>query len=178
MSLVERLRSTIRDVPDFPRAGILFRDLTPVLEDPRLFKELIVALAAPWRGAGLTRVAGVESRGFIFGAPLALELGVGFSLVRKAGKLPHKTLQRSYSLEYGQGVLELHANTVGPTDSVLLVDDLLATGGTAAAASQLITDTGAKVFGSSFVVELAGLGGRAKCAGRVEALLTYGEVAR
>jgi adenine/guanine phosphoribosyltransferase-like PRPP-binding protein len=91
MSLVERLRSTIRDVPDFPRAGILFRDLTPVLEDPGLFKELIVALAAPWRGAGLTRVAGVESRGFIFGAPLALELGVGFSLVRKAGKLPHKS---------------------------------------------------------------------------------------
>lgn len=173
MTLINRLNETIRSVPDFPKPGILFRDVTPVLEDPALFKELIAALAAPWRGAGVTRVAAVESRGFLFGAPLALELGAGMSLVRKAGKLPHKTLRRSYALEYGEGVLEMHADTVRSSDRVLVVDDLLATGGTAAAAAHLVRDAGAAVIGSAFVVELTALGGRAKVGGRIEALLTY-----
>ena len=173
MTVINRLRDRIRDVPDFPRKGILFRDITPVLEEPALFKGLIDELVAPWKGAGLTRIAAVESRGFIFGAPMALSLGIGMSLVRKAGKLPHKTLLRSYALEYGEGVLEMHANTMAPGDRVLIVDDLLATGGTAAAAAHLVRDAGAEVLGSCFVVELAFLEGRKKLEGRVEALLTY-----
>jgi adenine phosphoribosyltransferase len=173
MSFVDRLRSRIRDVPDFPKPGILFKDITPVLEDPAMFKELIQALVAPWRSAGLTRIAAVESRGFIFGAPMALELGVGLSLVRKAGKLPHTTHQRTYSLEYGEGVLQMHANTMGPSDVVLIVDDLLATGGTAGASALLCRDTGARVAGFSFVVELAFLDGRKALEGRTEALLSY-----
>jgi adenine phosphoribosyltransferase len=173
VTVLNRLRDRIRDVPDFPRKGILFRDLTPVLEDPPLFKALIDELVAPWKGAGLTRVAAIESRGFLFGAPMAMALGAGMSLIRKAGKLPHKTLQRSYSLEYGEGVLEMHANTMSPADKVLIVDDLLATGGTAAAAAHLCRDAGAEVVGSAFVVELAFLDGRKKLEGRVEALLRY-----
>lgn len=173
MSVVERLRSRIRDVPDFPKPGILFRDITPVLEDRALFGELIEALVAPWRGAGITRVAAIESRGFLFGAPMALALGAGMSLIRKAGKLPHKTLRKSYALEYGEGVLEVHADTATAKDRVLVVDDLLATGGTAAAAANLMRDTGATVVGSSFVVELGFLDGRKKLEGRVEALLRY-----
>lgn len=173
MTLVNRLKARIRDVADFPRAGILFRDLTPVLEDPALFAELVEAMAAPWRDAGVTRLAAVESRGFLFGAPMALSLRCGLSLVRKAGKLPHKTIARSYSLEYGEGVLEMHANTMGPKDRVVIVDDLLATGGTAAAAAHLVRDCGATVLGSSFAVELGALEGRAKLDGRVEALLRY-----
>ena len=173
MTVINRLRDRIRDVPDFPRKGILFRDITPVLEEPALFKGLIDELVAPWKGAGLTRIAAVESRGFIFGAPMALSLGIGMSLVRKAGKLPHKTLQRSYALEYGEGVLEMHANTMAPGDRVLIVDDLLATGGSAAAAAHLLRDAGADVTGSAFVVELSGLEGRRHLQGRVEALLHY-----
>ena len=173
MTLHHQLRSKIRDVPDFPKPGILFRDITPVLEDPKLFGDLVRALADPWRKDGLTRVVGVESRGFIFGAPLALELGVGFSLVRKPGKLPHKTLTRSYSLEYGEGSLEMHAGTVGKKDRAIIVDDLLATGGTAHASAHLVAETGATVVGYSFVVELGALKGRARLDARVEALLTY-----
>lgn len=173
MTMINRLKECIRDVPNFPRKGIVFRDLTPVLEQPVLFRELIAALVAPWRDAGLTRIAAIESRGFLFGAPMALELGVGLSLVRKAGKLPHQTLRRAYQLEYGEGVLELHANTVSARDRVLIVDDLLATGGTAAAAAHLLRDAGADVTGSAFVVELSGLEGRRHLQGRVEALLHY-----
>ncbi|MBE2251989.1 MAG: adenine phosphoribosyltransferase [Myxococcus sp.] len=173
MTVVNRLRECIRDVPDFPRKGILFRDLTPVLEQPALFRELISAMVAPWREAGLTRIAAVESRGFLFGVPMAQELNLGVSLVRKAGKLPHRTLRRAYQLEYGEGVLEVHADTVGPKDRVIIVDDLLATGGTAAAAEHLLRETGADVVGSAFVVELAGLEGRRHLQGRVEALLRY-----
>lgn len=173
MSVVDRLRARIRDVPDFPKPGILFRDLTPVLEDPALFGELIEGLVAPWRGAGVTRVAAIESRGFLFGAPMAMALNAGMSLVRKAGKLPHKTLRKSYALEYGEGVLEVHADTATAKDKVLIVDDLLATGGTAAAAAHLLRDTGATVVGSAFVVELGVLEGRKKLEGRVEALLRY-----
>lgn len=173
MSVIQRLRDRIRDVPDFPKKGILFRDLTPVLEDPALFAELIEGLTAPWRGVGITRIAAIESRGFLFGAPMALALKCGVSLVRKAGKLPHTTLRTSYALEYGEGVLEVHADTAGRNDLVLVVDDLLATGGTAAAAAHLLRDTGASVAGYSFVVELGALEGRKKLGDRVEALLRY-----
>jgi adenine phosphoribosyltransferase len=173
MTIVNRLKARIRDVPDFPKPGILFRDLTPVLEDPALFAELVEAMAAPWRDSGVTRIAAVESRGFLFGAPMALALKCGISLIRKAGKLPHKTIARSYALEYGEGVLEMHSNTVGPNDKVVIVDDLLATGGTAAASAHLVHDCGATVLGSAFAVELAALEGRKKLEGRVEALLRY-----
>lgn len=173
MTVIQRLKDRIRDVPDFPKKGILFRDLTPVLEDPALFAELIDGLVAPWKAAGITRIAAIESRGFLFGAPMALALKCGVSLVRKAGKLPHTTLRKSYALEYGEGVLEVHTDTAGKNDVVLVVDDLLATGGTAAAAAHLMRDTGARVVGYSFVVELGALDGRKKLGDRVEALLRY-----
>ncbi len=168
------VRARIRDVPDFPKKGIVFKDVTPVLEDAATLRALIQAMAEPWRASGIQKVVAIESRGFIFGAPLALELNAGFVLVRKAGKLPAKTMKASYALEYGEGVLEMHVDAVKPGERVLVVDDLLATGGTAAAAAHLATSHGGTLIGYSFLVELGFLGGAKKLFPTpVKSLLTY-----
>lgn len=158
----EALRRLIRDVPDFPQPGILFRDLTPLLGDADALRAAVESLAAPFRGDGVDRVLGIESRGFLLGAPVALALGTGFGLIRKEGKLPWKTHRVEYALEYGTDAVEMHVDAVAPGERVLLVDDLIATGGTAAAAVGLLGKGGAQVVGASFLVELEALGGRAK----------------
>ncbi len=159
---MEQLRALIRDVPDFPTPGILFRDLTPLLADAPAFQEVVRQLAAPVRELGIDVVAGIESRGFLFGAPLALELGAGFAPIRKVGKLPARTITREYSLEYGSNQLEIHVDAISPGQRVLLVDDLLATGGTARAAVEMVRELGGDLVGISFVVELTDLGGRSQ----------------
>jgi adenine phosphoribosyltransferase len=170
---VEHLKTLIRDIPDFPQPGILFRDITPLLRDPTAFREVIAAFAERFRGR-VDAVAGIESRGFIFGAPLALELGVGFIPIRKVGKLPGEKITRAYELEYGTNVLEIHADAVRPGERVLLVDDLLATGGTAHAAAGLIDAVGGTVEAVAVVIELLFLQGRAALQGHeVHALLEY-----
>jgi adenine phosphoribosyltransferase len=169
------LKTRIRDVPDFPKPGIVFKDITPLLADPEALAETEEAMAAPFRDAGVTAVAGIESRGFIFGALLARRLGVGFLPIRKQGKLPAETHRVTYTLEYGDDVLEIHRDAAGPGDRVLIVDDLLATGGTAAATARLVEATGAEVAGLVFLVELTFLGGRRNLEGRrVVSLLEYG----
>lgn len=156
----DELRHFVRDVPDFPKPGILFRDVTPLLGDPRALRSAVEAIAAPFREARIDRVLGVESRGFIFGAPVAISLGAGFALVRKAGKLPWKTRKASYALEYGTDTVEMHTDAVHPGERVLVVDDLVATGGTAAAAITLARESKAEVVGAAFLIELEALGGR------------------
>jgi adenine phosphoribosyltransferase len=152
----------IRAVPDFPQPGILFRDITPVLEDPRAFRQVIDLLAERYAGKQVTRVGGIESRGFILGAPLAYALGAGFAVFRKPGKLPRPTLSASYALEYGQNTLHLHTDAFGPKDRVVLVDDLVATGGTLAAAVELTARTGATLVETAAVIELDFLKGRTR----------------
>lgn len=154
------LRAFVRDVPDFPKPGILFRDVTPLLSDPQALAAAVHALAEPFQGRGVQKVLGIESRGFVFGAPVALALGAGLTLVRKAGKLPWRTRRTSYDLEYGTDTVEMHEDAVVPGERVLLVDDLIATGGTAAAAVQLARDAGAEVVGCAFLIELTVLDGR------------------
>ena len=171
---MEHLKALIRDVPDFPMPGILFRDVTPLLRDPAGLREVVDALAARYPGQEIDVVAGIESRGFLFGAPLALALGVGFVPIRKLGKLPADRITREYALEYGTNVLEMHRDVVQPGERVLLIDDLLATGGTARAASELIEELGGRVAEVAFLIELAFLNGRAALDGRpVHALLAY-----
>jgi adenine phosphoribosyltransferase len=170
---VEHLKKLIRDVPDFPLPGILFRDVTPLLRHPGALREVTTALATRFRGE-VDVVAGIESRGFIFGAPLAAELGVGFVPVRKAGKLPAEKVSLAYDLEYGTSVLEMHADAVRPGERVLLVDDLLATGGTARAAAGLVAALGGTVAAVAVVIELLFLEGRAALPGtEVHALIQY-----
>ena len=154
------LGSFVRAVPDFPVEGILFRDITPMLQDPAALRESIRALAALVEGEQIDRVVGMESRGFIFGVPLAMELGCGFVPLRKPGKLPRKILSREYALEYGNATLEVHAEDIQPGERILIVDDLLATGGTARAAAELVEEAGATVLAMLFVIELIGLDGR------------------
>lgn len=153
------LRSLIRDVPDFPRPGIVFRDITALLADPHGLSATVDAMAGAWREARVTAVAGVESRGFILGGAIAHELGAGFIAVRKQGRLPRRTVSQAYQLEYGEAVLEVHADAVQPGQRVLVVDDLLATGGTAAATVALLQRVGAEIAGCAFLIELDGLGG-------------------
>jgi adenine phosphoribosyltransferase len=168
------LAQLIRAVPDFPKPGILFRDITPLLRDPAGFTAVVDQLAARYRGAPVDLVAGIESRGFLLGAPLALRLGLGFVPVRKAGKLPAATRSRSYALEYGTATLQVHRDALEPGQNVLIVDDLLATGGTARAAAELVEECGARVHEIVFLIELADLGGRAQLGSRrVHALLAY-----
>lgn len=154
------LRNAVRTVPDFPKPGILFRDITPVLEDASLFRSSIDLLARACGGGEFSKIAGLDARGFIFGAALAYRLGIGFVPIRKKGKLPSLTISHSYELEYGRAELEIHADGVAPGEKVLLVDDLLATGGTAGAAAHLLTRLGADLHAALFVIELEGLGGR------------------
>lgn len=157
------LLSKIRTIPDFPKPGIQFKDVTTLLSDGPAFNHVIEnLLVARYRNAGLTKVVGVESRGFIFGAALASRLGIGFVPVRKAGKLPHATLKRSYSLEYGEATVEIHADALCNTDRVVLIDDLLATGGTLWAAGELISALGASIHEVWVLMELGFLPGREK----------------
>lgn len=171
---MEHLKALIRDVPDFPMQGILFRDVTPLLRDPQGLSQVVDALAERYRGQQIEAVAGIESRGFLFGAPLAVALGVGFVPIRKLGKLPADKISREYALEYGTNSLEVHRDAVVAGERVLLLDDLLATGGTARAAAELLEELGARVVEAAFVIELAFLNGRNALGGRpVHALLTY-----
>lgn len=155
------LRSAIRDVADFPKPGIIFKDITPILSDGALFRESIDLLCETAGGVKIDKVVGIDARGFIFAAAVADRLGAGFVPVRKKGKLPWKTRQTSYSLEYGESIIELHEDAVRPGETILLVDDLLATGGTAAAAVRLLEELGAEISGISVLIELAFLEGRA-----------------
>ena len=156
----DQLRRYIRDVPDFPKPGIMFRDVTPLLLEPAALGAAVEALSEPFRGLRVDRVLGIESRGFMLGAPVALSLGVGFGLIRKVGKLPYQTHRVSYDLEYGTDTVEMHVDTVEKGQRVLIIDDLLATGGTAAAAVKLAREAGGDVIGCSFLIELSALGGR------------------
>lgn len=154
-----RLRAALREIPDFPRPGILFRDITPLLGDAQLLATSVRMMASAHRGQRVEAVAGIELRGFILGGAVARELGAGFVPIRKAGRLPAATVSAAYSLEYGEAVLEVHADAIGPGQQVLIVDDLLATGGTAAAAIQLVESLGGVVAGIAFLIELAQLNG-------------------
>lgn len=156
------LKTLVRSIPDYPKPGIIFRDITSLIEDSAGFRESVERLAAPHRDKGITKVAGIEARGFIFGAGVAIALGVGFVPVRKAGKLPGETIGQNYALEYGVDTIEIHANAVGEGDNVLLIDDLIATGGTAVAAVSLLRRTGARVEHSGFVIDLPDIGGAEK----------------
>jgi adenine phosphoribosyltransferase len=158
--LAEVLATKIRDVPDYPSAGVLFKDITPLLADGPAFAAVVAALAEG--NDGVTKVAGIEARGFIFAAPVALALGVGFVPVRKQGKLPAQTYAQSYELEYGSATVEVHTDAFVPSDRVLIVDDVLATGGTAAAAAQLVRRAGATVTSVTVLLELSFLAGRRK----------------
>ena len=171
---MEHLKSLIRAVPDFPVAGILFRDVTPLLGDAAGLREVVMHFAGRYRDAGIDAVAGIESRGFIFGAPLAIELGVGFVPIRKIGKLPAEKIHREYALEYGSATLEVHVDAVQPGQRVLLIDDLLATGGTAGASAALLEALGAEVVSVAFLIELTFLDGRAVLGDRdVYSILQY-----
>ena len=171
---MEHLKTLIRAVPDFPVPGILFRDVTPLLGDARALREVVAHFADRYRDAGIDAVAGIESRGFIFGAPLAIELGVGFVPIRKIGKLPADKIHREYALEYGTATLEVHVDAVRPGQRVLLIDDLLATGGTAGASTALLEALGAEVAAVAFLIELTFLDGRAPLAGHdVYSILQY-----
>ena len=159
---VDALKNAIRDVPDFPKPGILFKDITPILADPKLFRAAVELLADRHRKSRIDKVAMIEARGFTFGAGVALKLGVGIALIRKPGKLPGQTISASYELEYGSATLHTHTDAVKPGERVLLVDDLLATGGTAAATAGLIEQLGGKIVEIEFLIELAFLRGREK----------------
>jgi adenine phosphoribosyltransferase len=172
--MVEAIRAKIRDIPDFPRKGVVFKDITPVISDRHLFRQVIDALAARWRGEAIQKVVGIESRGFIFAAPVAYAIGAGFTIVRKPGKLPWQAIREIYALEYGEDALEMHIDAVGPGERVLVVDDLLATGGTAEAVGRLVARQGATLAGYSFVVELGFLNGARRLGTEnVHALVRY-----
>ncbi|MBF8299533.1 MAG: adenine phosphoribosyltransferase [Dehalococcoidia bacterium] len=159
------LAKIIRDVPDFPQPGVVFKDITPLLQNPAAFAQAMDAFVAHYQDRGIQDVVAIESRGFIFGAPLALRLGAGFVPIRKKGKLPRKTVGMDYGLEYGRESVELHEDGVLPGKRVLIVDDVLATGGTAVAAKALVEKLGGKVEGLSFLIELEYLKGREKLGG-------------
>lgn len=168
------IEKAIRNVPDFPKPGIQFKDITPVLADARLFDAAMNLLVAQHKAAGVQKVVGIDARGFIFGAVAAIKLGAGFVPVRKKGKLPWNTHEQSYDLEYGSATVAIHVDAVHPGERVLLVDDLLATGGTAAAAVRLLEKLGAQIVGLDFLIELGFLGGRTRLAGhQVRSLVTY-----
>ncbi|MBM3940559.1 MAG: adenine phosphoribosyltransferase [SAR202 cluster bacterium] len=155
----------VRDIPDFPQPGILFRDITPLLSEGKAFRAAVDAMAEPFRDAGVDRVAAIEARGYMLGAPVAALLGVGFVPVRKVGKLPFHTYRAEYALEYGKAAIEMHRDALLRGHRVLLIDDVLATGGTLAAAMDLVRQSGAEVAGVSVLIELAALDGRARLGG-------------
>jgi adenine phosphoribosyltransferase len=159
---IANIRRAIRDIPDFPKPGIVFKDITPLLSNGPLFGKTVDLIAERYRGLKIDTVLGIESRGFIVGSALAYKLGAGFSIVRKPGKLPYETHSASYELEYGRDSLEIHIDAVAPNSRVVIADDLIATGGTAAATAELVSKLGATVVECAFVIELAFLNGREK----------------
>jgi adenine phosphoribosyltransferase len=170
----DQLKKKIRHIPDFPKRGILFYDITTLLRDPAGFHAAIDSLSAPFQTKGIDLVVGIESRGFIVGAAVADRIGAGFSPVRKVGKLPHKTVRATYDLEYGTDSLEIHDDAVSKGQHVLVVDDLLATGGTAKATLDLVTGLGGQVHAFAFLIELIGLSGRERLKGQtIHSVLTY-----
>jgi adenine phosphoribosyltransferase len=171
---MDALKSKIRHVPDFPKAGILFYDVTTLLRDPQGLKLALDNMTRPFEGASIDLVVGIESRGFILGAAVADRLGAGFVPVRKLGKLPAETVKASYALEYGTDSLEMHRDAVQPGQRVLIVDDLLATGGTASATVDMVASVGGQIEGVAFLIELVGLNGREKLAGqKIHSVLKY-----
>ena len=174
MSEISQLLPHIRDVPDFPKEGIVFKDITPLLQNAKAFRTALDMAAEPLMGEGIDIVLGAEARGFVIGAPLAYKIGAGFALVRKPGKLPWEKARASYELEYGSDALEIHKDAVTPGMKVVIADDLLATGGTAAACVSLVESLGGRVHGLSFFIELAFLNGRERLAPHaVRALIRY-----
>jgi adenine phosphoribosyltransferase len=170
------LKDLVRTIPDYPKPGILFRDITTLIADPAGFRAAVDGLLLPFLTAGITQVVGIEARGFILGGAVAHELGRGFVPIRKKGKLPGKTIGQDYSLEYGVDTIEIHADAIGPGDRVLLVDDLIATGGTAEAAIELIRRSGGDVVAAAFVIDLPDLGGVTRLRGKgvdVHALVAF-----
>lgn len=162
MNIAQALQKSIRNIPDFPKPGIMFKDITPILSNSELFAQTIQAFAERYAKSKIDAVVGIESRGFIFGAPLALQIGAKFVPVRKRGKLPYDTIEYSYDLEYGTATIEVHTDAICQGEKILLVDDLLATGGTAGAACRLIEKLGGQVHECAFVVELGFLNGKEK----------------
>jgi len=171
---MDTLKSRIRSVPDFPKSGILFYDITTLLRDPVGFKAALDGLSTPYQDQGISLVVGIESRGFILGAAVADRLGAGFCPIRKPGKLPAKTIKEAFQLEYGTDAIEIHADAIEPGQRVLIVDDVLATGGTASAAARLVTRLGGQLHGLAFLIELIALNGRQHLQGQeILSLLKY-----
>jgi len=172
--IVERLRAAVRDVPDFPKKGIVFKDITPVLSDPELFRASIDLFLERCRGRDIDKIVGIDARGFLFGSAVAYELGLGFVPIRKRGKLPYTTDTAKYSLEYGEAEMEMHTDAVTKGERVVLVDDLLATGGTAGAAASLVQKLGGNLLEVNFLIELSFLNGREKLKGMpVRSIVTF-----
>lgn len=159
MNIEDQIKKTVRNVPDFPKPGINFKDISPILEDPKLSQEIVDDLAAQLKGQSIDAIVGVESRGFIYGMPLALALKIPFVLIRKKGKLPYDTIEYTYDLEYGTATVEMHVDSIKKDWNVFVHDDLLATGGTAIAAAELVKQQGGKVAGFGFIIELGFLNG-------------------
>jgi len=171
---MDQLKQIIRDIPDFPKKGIIFKDITPLLSDAKSFQRVVDLLADRYINENIDQIVGIEARGFILGAAIAYKLGTGLTLVRKPGKLPYKTRSVSYDLEYGTDTLEIHADAFNPGDRVVIVDDLLATGGTMAAVVDLVQEMGAEIFECAFMAELDFLKGRDKLpAEKVYSLMTF-----
>lgn len=162
--VLDKLRAGVRDVPDFPKKGIIFKDITPILSDGALFKASIDVFVERCRGKKIDKIVGIDARGFVFGSAVAYELGIGFVPIRKRGKLPFKTEIAKYSLEYGEAEMEMHVDAMSPGEQIILVDDLLATGGTSAAAAALIAKVGGELIEAQFLIELEFLKGREKLA--------------
>ena len=160
--MIEKLRAGVRDVPDFPKKGIIFKDITPILKDGALFRTAIDVFLERCRGKKIDKIVGIDARGFLFGSVVAYELGTGFVPLRKKGRLPYKTESAKYSLEYGEAEMELHVDAIVPGEQVVLIDDLLATGGTSASAATLIAKVGGKLLEAQFLIELEFLHGREK----------------
>lgn len=173
--IAEQIKAAVRDIPNFPKPGINFKDITPILKDPVLCQGIVDAMAEQLAGIKIDVVAGIESRGFLFGLMLAVKLGVPFAPIRKAGKLPHTVWQKIYELEYGSAIIELHTDAFEPGSHVLIHDDLLATGGTVTAASELVQEIGGIVAGFSFIVSLGFLGGIEKIEGISDHIVVLAE---
>src|SRR5215470_6758868 len=160
--IVEQLRAAVRDVPDFPKKGIVFKDITPILSNPLLFRASVDVFLEHCRGKNIDKIVGIDARGFLFGSAVAYALGVGFVPIRKRGKLPYKTERAAYALEYGEAEMEMHVDGIARGERIILVDDLLATGGTSASAATLINKVGGQLLEAQFLIELEFLNGRAK----------------
>ncbi|MGO9360909.1 MAG: adenine phosphoribosyltransferase [Xanthobacteraceae bacterium] len=165
MDAMPELKDSIRTIPDYPKPGIMFRDITTLLGDARAFRRAVDELVQPWAGSKVDKVAGIEARGFILGGAVAHQLSAGFVPIRKKGKLPHTTVKIAYSLEYGLDEMEVHADAIGPGERVILIDDLIATGGTAEGAVKLMRQIGANVIAACFIIDLPALGGADKLRG-------------